>query len=75
MSELIKRPAHVALAVPDIDASVHWATTVMGLRVTRRDGGNVYLTHGDCHHSLQYVAASRSMSASSAAPSCASSAM
>jgi catechol 2,3-dioxygenase len=60
MSELIKRPAHVALEVPDIDASVHWATTVMGLRETRRDGGTVYLTHGDCHHSLQYIASDRS---------------
>src|SRR5579872_2983909 len=57
MSELIKRPAHVALRVPDLDASVAWATTVMGMRVTRRDDGQAYLTHGDCHHSLQYIAA------------------
>jgi catechol 2,3-dioxygenase-like lactoylglutathione lyase family enzyme len=60
MSELIKRPAHVALQVPDIDASVRWATTVMGMRETRRDGATVYLTHGDCHHSLQYIASDRS---------------
>src|SRR5665213_549160 len=60
MSELIKRPAHVALEVPDLDASVHWATTVMGMRETRRDGATVYLTHGDCHHSLQYIASDRS---------------
>jgi len=60
MSDLIKRPAHVALAVPDIDASVRWATTVMGMRETRRDGDTVYLTHGDCHHSLQYIASDRS---------------
>jgi catechol 2,3-dioxygenase len=60
MSELIKRPAHVALEVPDIEASVRWATTVMGMRETRRDGGTVYLTHGDCHHSLQYIASERS---------------
>jgi catechol 2,3-dioxygenase len=60
MSELIKRPAHVALQVPDLDASVRWATTVMGMRETRRDGGASYLTHGDCHHSLQYIAADRS---------------
>ena len=55
MSELIKRPAHVALVVPDLDASVNWATTVMGMRVTRREGGEAYLTHADCHHSLQYI--------------------
>jgi catechol 2,3-dioxygenase-like lactoylglutathione lyase family enzyme len=60
MSDLIKRPAHVALEVPDIDASVRWATTVMGMRETRRDGDTVYLTHGDCHHSLQYIASDRS---------------
>jgi catechol 2,3-dioxygenase len=59
MSELIKRPAHVALEVPDLDASVQWATTVMGMRETRRDGDTVYLTHGDCHHSLQYIASDR----------------
>jgi catechol 2,3-dioxygenase-like lactoylglutathione lyase family enzyme len=60
MSELIKRPAHVALQVPDLDASVRWATTVMGMRETRRDGATSYLTHGDCHHSLQYIASDRS---------------
>ena len=59
MSELIKRPAHVALQVPDLEASLEWATTVMGMRVTRRDGGHAYLSHGDCHHSLQYIAAGR----------------
>src|SRR5579871_2670186 len=59
MSELIRRPAHVALRVPDLDASVDWATTVMGMRVTRRDGDAAYLTHGDCHHSLQYIAGDR----------------
>jgi catechol 2,3-dioxygenase len=59
MSELIKRPAHVALRVPDLDASVRWATTVMGMRETRREDGIAYLSHGDCHHSLQYIASDR----------------
>jgi catechol 2,3-dioxygenase-like lactoylglutathione lyase family enzyme len=54
---LIKRPAHVALTVPDLAASVGWATTVMGLREVERDGGTVYLTHSDCHHSLQLIEA------------------
>jgi catechol 2,3-dioxygenase len=57
VSELIKRPAHVALTVPDLAASVGWATTVMGLREVERDGGTVYLTHSDCHHSLQLIEA------------------
>jgi catechol 2,3-dioxygenase len=59
MSELIRRMAHVALRVPDLDASVQWATTVMGLRETERVGPCSYLTHGPCHHSLQLIAAER----------------
>jgi catechol 2,3-dioxygenase-like lactoylglutathione lyase family enzyme len=55
MSRIIKRMAHVALQVPDLDASVGWATTVMGLREVERVDGVSYLTHGDPHHSLQYV--------------------
>jgi len=60
VSELIKRMAHVALRVPDLDASVGWATTVMGLREVERSGGVSYLTHAGCHHSLQYIAGERS---------------
>lgn len=59
MSDYIKRPAHVALRVPDLEASVAWATTVMGLRVTERHDGTAYLSHADCHHSLQYIAGDR----------------
>jgi catechol 2,3-dioxygenase-like lactoylglutathione lyase family enzyme len=59
VSELIRRMAHVALQVPDLDASVSWATTVMGLRESERVDGVSYLTHGEHHHSLQYVAGER----------------
>ncbi|HTX09327.1 MAG TPA: VOC family protein [Solirubrobacteraceae bacterium] len=59
MSDYIRRMAHVALEVPDLDASVAWATTVMGLTETERVAGVSYLTHADCHHSLQYIAADR----------------
>lgn len=59
MSKLIRRMAHVALRVPDLEASVRWATTVMGLRETERIGACAYLTHGACHHSLQLIAAER----------------
>ena len=59
VSEYIKRPAHVALEVPDLDASVMWATNVLGLRETERIDGVSYLTHAECHHSLQYIAADR----------------
>jgi catechol 2,3-dioxygenase-like lactoylglutathione lyase family enzyme len=56
---VIKRMAHVALQVPDLDASVAWATTVMGLREVERSDGVSYLTHSDCHHSLQYIQGDR----------------
>jgi catechol 2,3-dioxygenase-like lactoylglutathione lyase family enzyme len=54
---MIKAIGHVALQVPDLDASVRWATTVMGLREVTREGGTAYLTHGGIHHSLMYVQA------------------
>jgi catechol 2,3-dioxygenase-like lactoylglutathione lyase family enzyme len=60
VSDVIRRMAHVALRVPDLDASVAWATTVMGMRETVRANGASYLTRGACHHSLQYIADSRS---------------
>jgi catechol 2,3-dioxygenase len=56
----IRRMAHVALRVPDLEASVAWATTIMGLRETERVGPCAYLTHGACHHSLQLIAGERS---------------
>jgi catechol 2,3-dioxygenase-like lactoylglutathione lyase family enzyme len=59
MSSLIKRMAHVGLRVPDLDASVAWATKVMGMREVERAGGTSYLTHADCHHSLQLIADDR----------------
>ena len=33
---MIKAIGHVGLRVPDLDQSVHWATTVMGLREVTR---------------------------------------
>jgi catechol 2,3-dioxygenase len=52
---MIKAIGHVALQVPDLDASVRWAATVMGLHEVTREGGTAYLTHGVVHHSLQYI--------------------
>jgi catechol 2,3-dioxygenase len=59
MSRFVKRMSHVALQVPDLDASVAWATTIMGLREVQRRDGTSYLTHGDNHHSLQLIAGGR----------------
>lgn len=54
---MIKAIGHVGLRVPDLEASVSWATTLMGLREVTRVGGTAYLTHGGVHHSLQYLQA------------------
>ncbi len=54
---MIKAIGHVGLQVPDLEASVRWATTVMGLREVMRQGGTSYLTHGGAHHSLMYIEA------------------
>jgi catechol 2,3-dioxygenase len=56
VGDFIRRMGHVALRVPDLDASVSWATEVMGMREFDRAGGCSYLTHADCHHSLQFIA-------------------
>src|SRR5438309_8700062 len=54
---MISSIGHVALQVPNLDASVAWATTVMGLREVTREGKTSYLTHGGAHHSLIYIEA------------------
>src|ERR1700738_3800497 len=54
---MIKAIGHVGLQVPNLDESVRWATTVMGLREVERDNGAAYLTHGGVHHSLLYIQA------------------
>ena len=51
---MIKAIGHVALQVPNLDDSVGWATTVMGLREVARQGDVSYLTHGGSRHSLIY---------------------
>src|SRR5689334_13318971 len=57
---MISAIGHVALRVPNLDDSVRWATTVMGLREVVREGNTSYLTHGDQHHSLIYIGAAES---------------
>ncbi len=52
---MIKAIGHVGLRVPQLERSVEWATTVMGMREVERSGGAAYLTHGGVHHSLIYV--------------------
>jgi catechol 2,3-dioxygenase len=53
---VITAVGHVALVVTDLEAAIHNATTVMGLRASERGQDRVDLTHGAPHHSLQYRA-------------------
>lgn len=48
---------HVALRVRDLDAAVDTATSIMGLRVSRRTADVADLTCGASHHALQFLAA------------------
>lgn len=50
------RAGHLALRVPDIEASVAHATQIMGLREVERAGDSVYLTCGPEHHTLELIA-------------------
>jgi catechol 2,3-dioxygenase len=52
---MIRDIGHVALRVPDLDASIEHATQVMGLRVSERSSESAYLTHDQQHHSLQLL--------------------
>ena len=52
-NELLLKPHHVAINVPDIDAAIEWYGDVLGFAVERRDfikgfrGRNALLKHGD----------------------------
>lgn len=50
------RAGHLALRVPDIEASVAHATQIMGLREVERVDDAVFLTCGSEHHALQLIA-------------------
>jgi catechol 2,3-dioxygenase-like lactoylglutathione lyase family enzyme len=54
---LISAMGHVALRTDDLQASLHDAVDVLGLRVTERASGTVYLAAGPVHHELSYVEA------------------
>lgn len=53
---MISEVGHVAVRVRDLAAAEEVATDLMGLDVTERDAGALWLSHGAPHHSLQYVA-------------------
>lgn len=56
---LISEMGHVAIQTTDLTASVADATDLLGLRVTDRTPGGVYLSAGAVHHELVYVESSR----------------
>jgi catechol 2,3-dioxygenase len=58
---MISSIGHVALRVPDLEASVHHATDVLGLVEVERTSDSAYLTqpshltHPTPHHTVQYI--------------------
>jgi catechol 2,3-dioxygenase len=52
---IIAAMGHLALQTTDLEASVHDATQVLGLRETGRDGKTVFLAAADVHHELMYT--------------------
>ena len=54
---MVRDVSHIALKVPDLDASVRHAVAVNGLREVDRRDGVAFLTHGEEHHSLQLIEA------------------
>lgn len=53
--DLIRSVGHVAVQVPDLDASVAHAVTVLGLHEVERQGRRAFLSCGRRHHDLEYV--------------------
>jgi catechol 2,3-dioxygenase-like lactoylglutathione lyase family enzyme len=51
---MIRCFGHVALTVTDLQASVAFATGVLGLREMERRDGTVYLTANGAHHAIEY---------------------
>lgn len=56
---LISEMGHVAIQTTDLGAAVDDATDLLGLRVTERRDGEVYLAANAVHHELVYVESSR----------------
>lgn len=56
---LISEMGHVAIQTTDLGAAVNDATELLGLRVTERRDGEVYLAANAVHHELVYVESSR----------------
>jgi catechol 2,3-dioxygenase-like lactoylglutathione lyase family enzyme len=54
-NSVIASIGHVALTTADPDAAVESAMSISGLRVARRSGDGVDLTHGAEDHTLQYL--------------------
>lgn len=52
---LISAMGQVALRTDNIEASLHDAVDVLGLRVTAREGATTYLAASAVHHELRYI--------------------
>jgi catechol-2,3-dioxygenase len=56
---VINQIGHIAIRVRALEAAVSFASQVMGMREVERVDDCAYLTLGDEHHSVQYIASDR----------------
>ena len=55
MTPMVTRMGHIALRVPDLDASVAFQQDVLGMVETERSAGVSYLTCNERHHELMLI--------------------
>jgi catechol 2,3-dioxygenase len=55
MSYLIRQMGHVVISSPDPESAAQDLCDVVGLRITDRDDGAVYLSSNNRHHEVSYV--------------------
>lgn len=52
---MVTRVGHIGLRTPDLEKSVAFAETILGLREVERVGGRSYLTCNSRHHELELI--------------------
>jgi catechol 2,3-dioxygenase len=57
--KVIRKIGHIGLDVPDMDAAIEHATTIMGLRLVERTDANAYLSCNAEHHNLIFTESHR----------------
>lgn len=59
MTHLIRQMGHIAIATPDLEASAADLVDLVGLKVTERRDGRLFLSSNERHHEVSLVEAAR----------------